>query len=327
MASERPLTTSEAANGLGVSRSTVKNWIKEFSLGAIRDARGDWRIDPDALPVFEEVKRLRDEGLGLDSIRRVIGAPAPAAVREPVARPGLVTRYPVAPAAYDDPGTDLVADDGMRQAFCQALEAQERMAMQLARLAHTNGQLQAQLKHATSEVPRLQHALEQSQGRAAMLVGRIEHLETQLAPAQGAIEAARQDVEVARRDADLARRDADVARRAADVALDAARAEAQAELGQAREAADQQAAAAVERARALEAELANARGKLAEMAKAAAARPRSGMGMHFHTEESQNQQLLELQKELIKSKERIAAFEAAEYERTETKRPWWNFWD
>src|ERR1035437_2048110 len=120
MASVRPLTTSEAAAGLGVSRSTIKNWIKEFSLGAMRDTRGDWRIDPDALPIFEEVKRLRDEGLGLESIRRVIGAPvAPASTawptstevrevrevpREQTARPGLVTWFPPSsPATYEGP--------------------------------------------------------------------------------------------------------------------------------------------------------------------------------------------------------------------------------
>jgi hypothetical protein len=37
--------------------------------------------------------------------------------------------------------------------------------------------------------------------------------------------------------------------------------------------------------------------------------------------------LLDLQKELIRAKERIAQFEAKEYERDEAKRPWWNFWD
>ncbi|MDB5095877.1 MAG: MerR family regulatory protein [Cyanobacteria bacterium RYN_339] len=251
MAIERPLTTSEAAAGLGVSRSTVKNWIKEFSLDAQRDARGDWRIDPVTLPVFEEVKRLRDEGLGLDSIRRVIGAPTAV---EP--KPSLVARFvpdDVAEVLEKAPAhVDMAA-------FASALEHQNRLAMQLARLAHVNGQLQAQLKHVGAEVPRLQARVAELEGARALsapapapeLEQELEELRTQLEDRDIQLEGARQ--------------------------------------------------------------------KIGELYKA-----KAPVGMNFPKADDA---VLELQKELIRSKERIAQYEAAEYERIEGKRPWWNFWD
>ena len=99
------------------------------------------------VPIFEEVKRLRDEGLGLDSIRRVIGAPAP--------KPALVARFVPEEVAEVLEQAPAPAQVDMAT-FASALEHQNRLAMQLARLAHLNGQLQAQLKHLGAEVPRLQ---------------------------------------------------------------------------------------------------------------------------------------------------------------------------
>lgn len=280
MASDRPFTTSEAAAELGVSRSTIKNWIKEFSLGAMRDTRGDWRIDPEALPVFEEVKRLRDEGLGLESIRRVIGAPAPVAgvaVREPVARPGLVTRFPAgAPTPYDEPSQacDVVTDDVTRQTLGAAIESQERLAMQMARLAHANGQLQAQLKYVGAELPRLQQQVEQLEARNG---------ELELNKEGGELEQAMMAQRLAAREAQVTE---------------------------------------------LETELVSLQVRVAELEKQLAARPKSGMNFPFAGgDDAANNQLMELQRELIKAKECIAAFEAAEYARTDEKRPWWNFWD
>jgi excisionase family DNA binding protein len=271
MASDRPLTTTETAIGLGVSRSTVKNWIKEFSLGAIRDTRGDWRIAPEALPIFEEVKRLRDEGLGLESIRRVIGAPLPL---EPVARPGLVTRFASnVPAQYDEPNQacDMVGevDEPALQVLGAAIESQERLAMQLGRLAHSNGQLQAQLKYIGAEVPKLQQQLEAALARGGQLECRV-------------IEA------VGERDA-------------LGVALE----EMSNRLG------------------AVEGELAAARNQIEALSNATKT-PRSGLHYHFAAA-TEDTQLLELQKDLIKAKEQIAAYEAEDY--LDSQRPWWNFWD
>jgi excisionase family DNA binding protein len=280
MAVDRALTTSEAAAGLGVSRSTVKNWIKEFSLGAQRDARGDWRIDPVTLPVFEEVKRLRDEGLGLDSIRRVIGAPAAPASP----KPALVARFVSDDMAEVLEQAPAPAQVDM-QAFASALEHQNRLAMQLARLAHLNGQLQAQLKHLGSEVPRLQAQLAE-----------MPKLKAQLAQLGAGPE------EQARLEA--ARAEAAAAKAAAEAAAEAARAEAM-ELR--------------ERLEEREIQLEGARQKIGELYKA-----KAPMGMNFPKADDA---LLDLQKELIRAKERIAQFEAKEYERIEGKRPWWNFWD
>jgi excisionase family DNA binding protein len=271
MASDRPLTTTEAAAGLGVSRSTVKNWIKEFSVGAMRDTRGDWRIAPEALPIFEEVKRLRDEGLGLDSIRRVIGAPLPV---EPVARPGLVTRFaPRAPVVFQEATQACEVmnetNEPALQVLGAAIESQERLAMQLARLAHSNGQLQAQLRYAGAEVAKGLQQLDAALVRGGQLEARV-------------VEAVNE------------REKAEVAYKEAAVRLE-------------------------ER----ESELLAALAKVEELTSASKG-PRSGLHYHF-AGATEDTQLLELQKELIKSKERIAAYEAEDY--LDSKRPWWNFWD
>ena len=42
--SARLLTTSEAAEQLGVSRSTVLNWCKAGNLSAVQYPSGQWRI-------------------------------------------------------------------------------------------------------------------------------------------------------------------------------------------------------------------------------------------------------------------------------------------
>lgn len=285
MAVERPLTTSEAAAGLGVSRSTVKNWIKEFSLDAQRDSRGDWRIDPDTLPIFEEVKRLRDEGLGLESIRRVIGAPVPSPVK-----PALVARFvteEVAEVLEQAPTTTQVD----MTAFASALEHQNRLAMQLARLAHLNGQLQAQLKHLGAEVPRLQRQ-----------AAEVPKLKAQLALLAAAPSGA---------DVDALQAELEAAREESKLQLEASKAEADA----AQHVVEELRTRLEER----EDQLENAREKIGELYKA-----KTPMGLAFPKADDA---LLDLQKELIRAKERIAQFEAKEYERSEARRPWWNFWD
>lgn len=270
MAIDRPLTTSEAAAGLGVSRSTVKNWIKEFSLGAVRDSRGDWRIDPETLPVFEEVKRLRDEGLGLNSIRRVIGVVQPSSG----AKPGAITRF-------DEGGPEDEAHVAQLGLASAALQNQNQMAMELAKLAHLNGRLQTQLAYANNQVSTLQAQLKMAPTQPeqvavlpdpaplAEALARETGLKTELARTRSELAVAHKQIQAAERRI--------------------------AELSQALKAAKESQG------------------------------PRSGLGYTF-AGASDDTALLELQKELIKAKERISAFEAADYERSE-QRPWWNFWD
>lgn len=64
------LTTKEAADRLGISPSTLRHWMTNFSVDVEIDERGHRRLDEKALAVLQTVKELRGEDCGFQTIRR-----------------------------------------------------------------------------------------------------------------------------------------------------------------------------------------------------------------------------------------------------------------
>lgn len=150
---DKPLTTTEAAKALGIPRSTLKNWLRELPLGAQRDTQGDWRIPPGVLEALGRVHQLRTEdGRSLASIR-VILAPGPAGdepttdTAEPAPNTGRESAEPVA-----DTGPTTAAEERLVAAVTLAVERQAGIAMELAKLAHTNGKLEAEVGHLRAQL-------------------------------------------------------------------------------------------------------------------------------------------------------------------------------
>jgi excisionase family DNA binding protein len=162
---DKPMTTTEAAKALGIPRSTLKNWLRELPVGAQRDAQGDWRISPEALDALNRVQQLRtEEGRSLTSIRVLI-APDPAEA-EPVtsqAEPTTTSGQAAAePVTNTGPAIDVAAiEDRVVQAVTVAVERQAGVAMELAKLAHTNGRLEAEVDHLRAQLAEAQAKLAQ----------------------------------------------------------------------------------------------------------------------------------------------------------------------
>lgn len=71
------LTTSEAAEHLGVPVGTLKGWLGKIPLPTSVDSAGRRRIGPEALELLERIRTLRlEEGRGMDTIRRRLGPAA-----------------------------------------------------------------------------------------------------------------------------------------------------------------------------------------------------------------------------------------------------------
>ena len=66
------ITPNVAAERLGVSVTTVKNWLNQLPTDKEMDSRGRRRIDPRTMEVLATVKELRGEDCGYETIRRRI---------------------------------------------------------------------------------------------------------------------------------------------------------------------------------------------------------------------------------------------------------------
>lgn len=82
------LSSNEAAERLGVSPSTIKNWAVRLPVPSWVDADGTRRFPDEALAILETVKQMRDAERSYATIRRTIEPTAP--LREP-AEPGRPT--------------------------------------------------------------------------------------------------------------------------------------------------------------------------------------------------------------------------------------------
>lgn len=149
---DKPMTTTEAAKALGIPRSTLKNWLRELPVGAQRDAQGDWRIGPEVLEALNRVQQLRtEEGRSLTSIR-VMLAPEPAE-GEPVT--SQAEHEPDTGRASAEPGANTgptAAEERLVAAVTVAVERQAGIALELAKLAHTNGRLEAEVGHLRAQL-------------------------------------------------------------------------------------------------------------------------------------------------------------------------------
>ena len=70
----QPFTIQEISEKLGVTKHTLRFWEKELEgiIVPLRTSGGQRRYTPDHLSIIEEIKRLRDKGLSLLDVRRVL---------------------------------------------------------------------------------------------------------------------------------------------------------------------------------------------------------------------------------------------------------------
>ena len=70
----QPFTIQGVSEKLGVTKHTLRFWEKELEgiIVPLRTSGGQRRYTPDHLSIIEEIKRLRDKGLSLLDVRRVL---------------------------------------------------------------------------------------------------------------------------------------------------------------------------------------------------------------------------------------------------------------
>ena len=79
------LSSNEAAERLGVSPSTLKNWAVRLPVPSWVDDEGTRRFPDEALEILETVKQMRDAESSYATIRRTIEPTGP--LREPAPEP------------------------------------------------------------------------------------------------------------------------------------------------------------------------------------------------------------------------------------------------
>lgn len=155
------LTTTEAADALGVHESTVKNWCGVLPIPADKDNRGRWRFDERALNVMRTIKSLRDDGRSNESIRVIIAPETPSEL-EATASPAPSERQAEAPQPGGN-STSTVDVDLMANALASALVPQvaalikenNQLAENFGRIALELGELRARLAATQAENQRL----------------------------------------------------------------------------------------------------------------------------------------------------------------------------
>lgn len=80
------LSSNEAAERLGVSPSTIKNWAVRLPVPSWVDAEGTRRFPDEALAILETVKEMRDAERSYATIRRTIDPTGPSQRSAPAPR-------------------------------------------------------------------------------------------------------------------------------------------------------------------------------------------------------------------------------------------------
>lgn len=162
-------TTTEAANKLGVPKSTLHTWLNQLPIPHETDSRGRKLFDAEALAVLEAVKSLRDEDHGYQTIRRKIGG-----VREPVrdgtghepdAGQGERDAHETAPHGLH---SDHLAD-ALVPRLVEALTAQNDLGERYAKATYQIGKLEADVGHQRERAERAERELAEARQQLAQL--------------------------------------------------------------------------------------------------------------------------------------------------------------
>lgn len=133
------LTAQEIAEHLNLGNTTVKEWSSKF--GIPRERRGvKWVYPSEALEIFETVKRLRDDGKGVNTIRQYIHQPPD---KEPIGNHQSSDSYPT--EARQSTGADsliIEVERIMEKKFLQHNDLAEK----ISRATYTIGQQEERIK-------------------------------------------------------------------------------------------------------------------------------------------------------------------------------------
>lgn len=122
------LTAQEIAEHLNLGNTTVKEWSSKF--GIPRERRGvKWVYPSESLEIFETVKRLRNDGKGVNTIRQYIHQPPD---KEPI-------------EARQSSGTDSLIGEVERIMEKKFLQHND-LAEKISRATYTIGQQEERIK-------------------------------------------------------------------------------------------------------------------------------------------------------------------------------------
>ena len=141
------LTTTEAADRLGVPKTTLHTWLQQLPIPHDTDSRGRKRLDGHALDVLETVKSLRGEDCGYQTIRRRIG---PLTERDETHTEGA----PDTDGMQSERAPDIDPDALLAQVV-EAIAGQTDLAEKYARAAHQIGTLEERTRGLELERDRL----------------------------------------------------------------------------------------------------------------------------------------------------------------------------
>lgn len=147
------LTTSEAAERLGIPKTTLSTWLGQLPIPHDTDSRGRRRLDDEALALLETVKTLRGDDCGYQTIRRRIG---------PLTEPDQVEAEsnPTTNETQPEQAPTLDTDAFMAQVVA-AVSAQTDLAERYARVAHQVGRLEADNDHLRAQLAELKDKVAQ----------------------------------------------------------------------------------------------------------------------------------------------------------------------
>jgi DNA-binding transcriptional MerR regulator len=137
------MTTTEAAEALGVAKTTLKTWLDRLPIPMGQDSRGRRIIGEDGIAVLQTIRSLREEDNGYATIRRKIE-------EEPTSgRPdeSTVTIFAAdLEPASGRPQVNRADTAAIVEAVTAAIASQTDMAERYARATYRIGELEATVK-------------------------------------------------------------------------------------------------------------------------------------------------------------------------------------
>lgn len=161
------LSSTEAAEALGVSPSTVKNWAVRLPVPSWVDRDGTRRFPPEALDVLETVKRMREDERSYATIRRVIEPVLPYDSASEALRLGPALDEP----APTRPGSTRVTAPLDPAVLIEAPGARHGEIMTVVRPLWNA--LQSEQAGAARRIARLEEAVSRLQDEAEALRGEV----------------------------------------------------------------------------------------------------------------------------------------------------------
>lgn len=186
------ITAAKAAEELGVTAATIKEWAQRLGLDC-RSDEGTWLFDEEQMHLLRVIRKLREEGSGMDTIARRLQPQAPEAPEPgpaPVLGGDTPPRAELQVGQVEEPGAARPEGSGeLHPLVAQVIDAIKQQTLlvdkfawathRIGRLEVENENLRAQLADTRAQLDETRQRLAEEIREREALRARVDRLAAQ----------------------------------------------------------------------------------------------------------------------------------------------------